>query len=985
MRRLDPQASLALPPLVEAPIPGSGGVWEVKEAHFNVTKKVKSLSARGPHRSTGSDAADASLTARGVAGEVGLVSPESGVPVSPPSGSKHGATKGRTIENWLNRTLDQARFDSSRGLPTTGGAANQKQGLSHFGIDVAALEKLGLDTATSERVYRAMFVYSQGLHAVLHEAAGRCKSSSQALLVLWRAFTAVLEHAGQNNANAEDSLAQLVKRGNEEEEKARIENSFSSQIASLQAQLEEATAKQNDSQEEVDRYRGGNMRLQSENEMYRNTHQVAVAKYEREIKQRVDAEVKLMEKTRWVDALQEDLAKERRTAKHIGAQLSEAASAREEMQAELDSLRTTVKMQEAQASSFKQAMLEAAQQKQRHEQQVTQYKANLERSAAKVVELKEQLDHEVANNKQQSEANLTMQRDLRRVQTKHEDELHIRRELQQERDVLRERIEKVEKDMGTVLEERRSMQKEINEVYMKHRKDQIDLKRTTEQLERTEQSLEKVEAAHTQLRTEHRQVVTEAEYMRQDIQHLDEQMKKESELRKTLQTDKKQLQSQLQTLTIERDTAQIAVNNTQRELTGVTEKMVKLESIVRETKSAMSKAQLEHQVELKANAQKVVMLERVIADERKERRNLVMESQEQTEKREDALNQLRKKELDMQDLRRERLEKEQEVDRLKVLLKAQEQRNSEQLVTVDKYHASVANYDAEMRQMHVLLECEREEAKQQLDDLQKAYAAGRHTLEQKIDSWKMCYEDVVSQLNFNPATTKLQALNQENVRLRRKLEETSKIVRDGEAKVRECEDRLQEKDLQYQALNQRLEIVMQEQGQLTTYVDSILQNLEHQSLAAADAEGRTEILFAKVATFTGQKAAYEAQLQALRQETERLSQHVETPTADAWTQVEPTSLATQSQQTDLSYQYLEAAEHLQVEPRRTERLTHLKKASAFVDGSEDGRDFNFKTKTVVHGQDLRFEPQAKTRIVHMTQATSSQTPPKTRRTPSPWS
>eukprot|EP00971_Amphidinium_carterae_P188323 3738315-Amphidinium_carterae.1 len=166
-----------------------------------------------------------------------------------------------------------------------------------------------------------------------------------------------------------------------------------------------------------------------------------------------------MEKTRWVDALQEDLTKERRMSKHAGAQLAEAATAREEMQAELDSLRTTVKVQEAQTSSFKQAMLEAAQQKQRHEQQVAQYKSSLEKSAAKVAELKEQLDHEVSSNKQHSETNMTMQRDLRRVQTKHEDELHIRRELQQERDVLRERIDKVEKDMAAVLEERRSTER----------------------------------------------------------------------------------------------------------------------------------------------------------------------------------------------------------------------------------------------------------------------------------------------------------------------------------------------------------------------------------------------------------------------------------------------------------------------------------------------------------------------------------------------
>ena len=87
--------------------------------------------------------------------------------------------------------------------------------------------------------------------------------------------------------------------------------------------------------------------------------------------------------------------------------------------------------------------------------------------------------------------------------------------------------------------------------------------------------------------------------MREDVKNLDEQLKKETELRKALQHEKKQLTGALQTITIERDTAQLAVQSTQKELADLTEKMVKLESIVRETKASLNKVQLEHNVELR--------------------------------------------------------------------------------------------------------------------------------------------------------------------------------------------------------------------------------------------------------------------------------------------------------------------------------------------------------------------------------------------------
>merc|ERR550537_2121050 len=125
-------------------------------------------------------------------------------------------------------------------------------------------------------------------------------------------------------------------------------------------------------------------------EMYRNNHQVAMSKYEREIKQRVEAEVRFLDKSRWADALQEDLNKERKQSTHYSLQLQEANQAREQVQIEVDGLRTQVKTQEAQAGAYKQAALEAAQQKQRHEQQVGQYKQSIERQTQKIQELKDQ-------------------------------------------------------------------------------------------------------------------------------------------------------------------------------------------------------------------------------------------------------------------------------------------------------------------------------------------------------------------------------------------------------------------------------------------------------------------------------------------------------------------------------------------------------------------------------------------------------------------
>jgi hypothetical protein len=280
-----------------------------------------------------------------------------------PKGPVAAAMKGRTAENWLNQRLQAANVKpKAEANLATGGSANRMLGLTQFGVDAASLERLGLNSECADRVYRAMFVYSQGLHAVLQEAVGKSKNCSQALLVLWRAFTTVLEHAGQSEEQGAESLAALVQRGNEEE-KARIESEYRGQMVLLQAQTQKLGTERRESHLEIQRLREDEVRLRNDSEMYRNEHQVAMSKYEREIKQRVEAEVRFLEKTRWADALEEDLNKERKQTTHYAAQLQEALSAREAVQVEVDGLRTQVKMQEAQAGAYKQGALEAAQQK----------------------------------------------------------------------------------------------------------------------------------------------------------------------------------------------------------------------------------------------------------------------------------------------------------------------------------------------------------------------------------------------------------------------------------------------------------------------------------------------------------------------------------------------------------------------------------------------------------------------------------------------
>merc|ERR1719281_1741928 len=68
------------------------------------------------------------------------------------------------------------------------------------------------------------------------------------------------------------------------------------------------------------------------------------------------------------------------------------------------------------------------------------------------------------------------------------------------------------------------------------------------------------------------------------------------------------------------------------------------------------------------------MLENVISDERQERRNLVMETQQAQDAREQTLEDIHRMQLELQEVKRERLQADETADRYKTLLAAQERR-----------------------------------------------------------------------------------------------------------------------------------------------------------------------------------------------------------------------------------------------------------------------------------------------------------------------
>ncbi|CAK9075027.1 Hypothetical protein SCF082_LOCUS36439 [Durusdinium trenchii] len=366
-------------------------------------------------------------------------------------------------------------------------------------------------------------------------------------------------------------------------------------------------------------------------------------------------------------AIQENLNKKEEENLDLKDRLYEELAANAKVRQENDILSGQNKVLDGQVQSLRQQVQEASIYKQRLEQQVGLLKQQMEQTMAKTSELQDQLDIEQEANKKLTEQISVEQRQCRRMERELEDEQHMRKEMENERNLLREKLSRLEKQELTLIEERRNLQKQLNDLSLNHRAAQIELQRKAEHLERTEKNLQTLQENHQELQDAHRAMGVEVDHLREDVARMDDQLHRETTLRKSLQEEKKTLMAQVQNLVVQLETTRLAVDSTQRELVDVTDHKVRLEGILRDTKSAMQKVTLEQQIEQKSHAQRTAMLEKVISDERAERRNLVNETLEVNSQRADTLDCLRRAQNEITEIKRQRLEYEEEIERQKGL------------------------------------------------------------------------------------------------------------------------------------------------------------------------------------------------------------------------------------------------------------------------------------------------------------------------------
>eukprot|EP00913_Durusdinium_trenchii_P029330 g27495.t1 len=271
-----------------------------------------------------------------------------------------------------------------------------------------------------------------------------------------------------------------------------------------------------------------------------------------------------------------------------------------------------------------------------------------------------------------------------------------------------------------------------------------------------------------------------------------------------------------------------------------------------------------------------------------------------------------------------------------------------------------------MREIQMLLECEREEAARKMAELQDAFAAAKKSLEQRLDQHRFSYEER-EQITRGFATerAKRNSLEEQVRKVNAQIEMVQEEATSNFKRAERAETQVRQRDTQIEDLHDDISKAMRERDEWKDKLSRVLPDVEHCSMGREDdpmtsQEDRTrcrtlrspcedyqmqyERIRHSTEVFEEVRASLERQLTQAKMEIQRLVAAMHRQTMDASTQVQ-LALSDGQVQTDLSYQYLEQAEHLQDDRWRRDRLDSLKRASNFVDDPEEKRDFTVIMRT----------------------------------------
>lgn len=109
------------------------------------------------------------------------------------------------IKAWINDKLKQSDWASIivyiKNIAEGSGKSKGRRNLAlrHMGLNEVTLEKFGLPMPIIYRVYRALWVYSLGMHELMEEVAHNCNNSSQVMAAIWKSYAILFEAYNKSN------------------------------------------------------------------------------------------------------------------------------------------------------------------------------------------------------------------------------------------------------------------------------------------------------------------------------------------------------------------------------------------------------------------------------------------------------------------------------------------------------------------------------------------------------------------------------------------------------------------------------------------------------------------------------------------------------------------------------------------------------------------------------------------------------------------
>jgi len=143
----------------------------------------------------------------------------------------HGEMRADVMEKWVNSVLEVAQHLNIPGVILS---KRHTEILEAYGFDRKTLSLVGVNKENADRLYRAMFVYSQGFYQLIKSIVKDASNDFVLMSSIWKVYLILLEYC-----NKVDYRALITKLNSKHEQEINnIETRYNTQIEIVSKKLE---------------------------------------------------------------------------------------------------------------------------------------------------------------------------------------------------------------------------------------------------------------------------------------------------------------------------------------------------------------------------------------------------------------------------------------------------------------------------------------------------------------------------------------------------------------------------------------------------------------------------------------------------------------------------------------------------------------------------------------------------------------------------